>query len=110
MDSDVREHALRAVTLLQDLIGILFPPVGGPPRFLDGQTGSSYLSLASETVPIVKRFYLPASVLVSPRHKFEANTDGWFDVLDDLDYTSTTGETELTDQQFVQQMATAHSG
>lgn len=79
--SDSRSH---------HIIQELFPPLGSPPRFIDGTTGHTYLSSDAETQPLIRRFYLPVSVLVSPRFEMRPSRreDGspWFDVYDDGDY------------------------
>lgn len=64
--TDAREDALAAVTSVQSVIAALFPPHGGPPKFIEGTEGHTFLTLASENEPLVKRFYVPACVLVSP--------------------------------------------
>lgn len=88
--TDARDAAVTAILLIQDIIQELFPPLGGPPRFIEGTTGHSYLSLDAESQPLIKHFYLPASVLVSPRYEMSATRqeDGspWWDVHDDGDY------------------------
>jgi hypothetical protein len=89
-NTDAREAAITAVHLVQAIIEKLFPPLGGPPRFIEGTTGHTFLSLDSETQPLVRHFYLPASVLVSPRFEMRPmqREDGspWFDVHDDGGY------------------------
>jgi hypothetical protein len=92
-NTDARDAALTAVRLMQDIIEKLFKPLGGPPRFIDGTTGHTYLSLEAETNPFIRYFYLPASVLVSPRFEMRPiqREDGsmWFDVHDDGEYQVT---------------------
>ncbi|BBY67763.1 hypothetical protein MHEL_60060 [Mycolicibacterium helvum] len=89
-NTDARDPAIDAVRLIQDIIRELFPPFGGPPRFIEGTTGQSFLSSNAETQPLIRRFYLPACVLVSPRYEMRPmrREDGrpWFDVYDDGDY------------------------
>lgn len=89
-NTDARDAAMAAVRLMQDIIQKLFPPLGGPPRFIEGTSGHSYLSLGVETQPLIKHFYLPASVLVSPRFQMlpmtEEDGSSWFDVHDDGEY------------------------
>ncbi|MCA4726891.1 hypothetical protein [Mycolicibacterium fortuitum] len=89
-NTDAREIALDAVHLLQDIIGKLFAPFGGPPRFIEGTTGQTFITLDAESQPLVRRFYLPACVLVSPRYQMRPKRDEdgrpWFDVYDDGDY------------------------
>lgn len=88
--TDARDAAVAAIRLIQDIIEELFPPLGGPPRFIAGTTGHAYLTLDAETQALIRHFYLPASVLVSPRFEMRPmqREDGsrWFDVHDDGDY------------------------
>ncbi len=89
-NTDAREVALDAIRLLQDIIGKLFAVFGGPPKFIEGTTGQTFLSSESEAQPLIRHFYLPACVLVSPRYEMRPTRreDGshWFDVHDDGDY------------------------
>lgn len=66
LEAEARDAALDAVLLLQRLVEGLFAPLGGSPLFIDGITGASFLALASEDLPLVRRYYLPNAVLVSP--------------------------------------------
>jgi hypothetical protein len=98
---DGREDALNALRLLQSVVGALFRPLGGPPRFIEGTPGRPFLSLASENEPLIRRFYLPSCVLVSPHHKMEPiNFDGGmrFAVFDDDSYQEEFPE--LSDDEF----------
>lgn len=86
-DSDARDDALTAIMLIQDIIQLLFQPYGGPPRFIVGTSGHTFLSLSSENEPFVREFLLPRAVLVSPTFDMPFNmAEGWFDVLDDETY------------------------
>jgi hypothetical protein len=87
--TDGRPDALRALLLVQDLVGALFNPFGGPPRFIEGVTGRSFLSLDSEADPFVRHFYIPACVLVSPNFEMrptEPDGEIGFAVFDDDSY------------------------
>lgn len=97
---DARESALEAVLLLSKLIEAVFAPLGLRPYFFSGPIGRSYVRLDSESEPFVKRFILPASVLVSPVYRFVPGPAGGLDVYDDPDYGA--GEPPLTDEQFAQ--------
>ncbi|MBB5163693.1 hypothetical protein [Mycobacterium sp. AZCC_0083] len=103
-NTDAREAAISAVRLLQGIIQALFPPLGGPPKFIKGTTGHTYLSSEAERQPVIKRFYLPASVLVSPRFEMRPMQleDGraWFDVYDDGEYQ--TRYPTLSDAEFAE--------
>jgi hypothetical protein len=89
-NTDARADALDAVRLVQDIIGKLFAPFGGPPKFIEGTTGQTFLSLESEAQPFIRRFYFPACVLVSPKYRARpverADGSSWFEVDDDGDY------------------------
>ena len=98
LDVGHRRPALDAVHLVQDVLAFLLPPLGGPPRFIDGTPGSSYVALGAETDPIVRALYLPTCALVSPAHRLEPSggPDGLFVVVDQADYDPS----PLTDVQF----------
>lgn len=85
--SDARDDAIRAVHLVQEIVEDLFAPHGGPPRFIAGVSGHSFLALEAEDQPFIREFILPASLLVSPNFVMEFNrATGWFDVFDDDAY------------------------
>lgn len=87
VESDARDDALKAVLLIQEIIEALFQPHGGPPRFIPGTDGHTFLTLAAENEPLIREFFLPASILVSPNFEMRHNIDsGWFDVFDDETY------------------------
>lgn len=96
-----REPALQAVHALQETTAAIFTSLGGPPTYIDGASGASFLSLAAEETPLIKRVFLPRSALVSPRHRMQPGhtPEGelvW-QVLNDLDYDPT----PLDDEEFV---------
>ncbi|WP_139770678.1 hypothetical protein [Paenarthrobacter ureafaciens] len=96
---DAREEALQAVLLIQEIIEALFRPHGGPPRFIGGTTGHTFLSTPAESEPFVQEFLVPASILVSPSFDMQYNEDrGWFDVFDDDTYQNE--YPTLTDEEF----------
>jgi hypothetical protein len=87
-----REPALEALAMLQELIGAIFSPIGGPPRFVADAPGAAFLALAAEQEPLIKRIFLPRSVLVSPAHRLypkETSEGIEFLVVDDADYDPT---------------------
>ena len=85
--SDARDDALHAVLLVQGIVQDLFTPHGGPPTFIAGVTGNSFLALGSEDQPFIREFILPASMLVSANFVMEFDpAKGWFDVFDDDAY------------------------
>lgn len=96
---DAREAALEAVLMLGNLIDELFAPIGQHPYYFAGPIGRSFVRLDAEREPFVKRFILPACVLVSPIFRF-VQAGGGFDVYDDPDYG--VGREPLTDEQFAE--------
>lgn len=97
----VREEALTAITLIQEVIEALFTPHGGPPRFIDGTPGHAFLSLSAEEEPFIREFILPASMLLSPNFEMAPSSDGrWFDVFDDETYQD--HFPSLSDEEFAQ--------
>lgn len=101
LETAARDQALEAVLLLQGLVEALFTPMGGPPLFIDGVIGASFLARASEDLPLVRRYYLPNAVLVSPTYELRFGHDGTsFVCLDDADYGAAEGCRDLTDQEF----------
>jgi hypothetical protein len=101
LEAAARENALEAVLLLQRLVEGLFTPLGGPPLFIDGITGSSFLARASEDLPLVRRYYLPNAVLVSPRYDVRpGDRPGLFLYYYDADYGGLDRCDGMTDEQF----------
>lgn len=94
---DARTAALEVVVLLSRLIEIVFAPIGQRPCYFSGPIGRSYVRLDWEDEPFVKRFILPACVLVSPIYRFVLSADE-FDVYDDSDYGA--DQAPLTDEEF----------
>lgn len=94
-----REPALVALRLIQDIISDVFNPLGGPPRFIAGVSGASFIALEAEQEPMVKRILLPRSALLSPAHRFypRQTADGaeW-EIVDDAEYDPE----PLRDEQF----------
>lgn len=68
-----RESALAALLDLQQIVQRVFAPHGGPPRYIDGVSGNSFLSIKAEQDPIVRRIFIPNCALVSPAHRMEAD-------------------------------------
>ena len=95
---DARDEALKAVRALQDLISALFPPLGGPPRFIAGTSGHTFISSKAEGHAFVREFILPSCVLVSPHFEMRPTSGGWFEVWDDDSYQEEFPD--LTDEEF----------
>jgi hypothetical protein len=102
--TDARDVALEAVRLIQGIIEVLFTSHGGPPRFIEGTSGHSFLSLESETQPFIRRFFLPACALVSPRFEMKpvnlADGSRGFEIYDDDSYQEKFPT--LTDSEFAE--------
>lgn len=101
LEATARNAALEAVLVLQRLVEALFTPIGGPPLYIDGIVGASFLARASEDLPLVRRYYLPNAVLVSPRYELRPGpAPGQFSCFDDADFAGPEGRPELTDHEF----------
>jgi hypothetical protein len=101
LEATARDAALEAVLVLQRLVEALFKPIGGPPLYIDGIVGASFLARASEDLPLVRRYYLPNAVLVSPRYELRPGpAPGQFSCFDDADFAGPEGRPELTDHEF----------
>lgn len=106
LEAAARDAALEAVLMLQRLVEGLFTPLGGPPLFIDGITGASFLTRTSEDLPLVRRYYLPNAVLVSPRYEVRPGPQlGQFAYFDDADYRGPGGCLDMTDQDFAAALA-----
>lgn len=73
--TDARTDALEAIMYLQDIVAELFQPLGGPPRFIAGTSGHTFLSSDAETQPLIRTFFISSSVLVSPRFEMEFDSE-----------------------------------
>ncbi len=97
LDAAARDEALEALQLLQASIERLFHP--DPTRHLiPGIDGCEFFRLDAETEPFVQRFFLPASVLVSPEHEWAYV--GEPTVSDNQHYGMAEGITVLSDEDF----------
>jgi len=99
LDVGDRDVALSAVRLVQDAVGQVFSPLGGPPTFIAGTCGASFFARNAEAIPLIKRVFLPRSALLSPAHRMhpQASPTGaeWV-IVDDADYPAAA----LTDTDF----------
>ncbi len=97
-----RESALAALLALQQIVGRVFEPHGGPPRYIADTPGTSYLSLQAEQEPLVRRIFIPNCALVSPDHRLESDISvpGEWRVYDNSEYPSE----PLTDEQFAERL------
>jgi hypothetical protein len=102
VDAAAREPALDALLALQQIVERILEPHGGPPRYIAGTPGVSYLALAAEDEPLIKRVFLSHSALVSPAHRIElsdSSPEGLI-VYDDADYPCE----PLSDEEFAQRV------
>lgn len=97
-DSDSRDAALHAIKLLGAAIEKIFNPHGSGQHYFTGPMGRSYIRLASEQDPFIRRFILPVCALVTPIFRFVASGND-LEVYDDPAYGADTEP--LTDEQFV---------
>lgn len=74
--ADRREPALAALQALQEIIEAVLEPHGGPPRWIDGTPGVSFIALEAEKEPLVGRIFLSHCALVSPAHRLEHQAGG----------------------------------
>ncbi|MDX6542351.1 MAG: hypothetical protein QOI71_3961 [Gaiellales bacterium] len=106
--ADEREPALLALGQLQGIVEGVFSPSGGPPRFIAGIPGFSFLSRGAEQTPIVRRVFLPNSALLSPAHIMspsEPTEPSEWTIVDDADYDPT----PLTDEEFARALPSGHA-
>ncbi|MCV7060072.1 hypothetical protein H7I76_05310 [Mycolicibacterium vaccae] len=104
--TDARPEALEAVRLAQSIISSIFAPHGGPPVYIDGIVGQSFIAREREDDPLIKHFFIPASVLVSPQHEWHHVGDGAGVMLDDADLPFR--HPELSDVEFANHVAGKH--
>jgi hypothetical protein len=101
---DAHDEASRAIELLQGIIEDLLSPHDVSPKFIPGTVGNSFIARQAEQQPLVAKFFIPASYLVSPRYEMRPGASGWFDVYDDVDYQ--VEHPALSDEEFVAAAAT----
>lgn len=107
LDASARDEALEAVSLLQKIIERLFHPDQSA-HLIPGIDGVEFLRLDVEELPFVRRFFLPASVLVSPEHEWVSNDP--LTVLDNPGYGDEEGIRSLTDGEFAHRFARRDTG
>lgn len=98
IEARARSATLEAMELLTHIINHIFAPIGGPPRFIAGTAGNSFLTIASESHPLVQKYFIPSSVLVSPDFEFRNSI---LEVWDEQDYGAIHSVDDLTDEEFV---------
>lgn len=96
LPSKLREVALEALILIQNIIANQFSAFGLQPWFIPNVAGESYLKREWETIPFIKEYYLKInSYYVGPSHKVKSIQPWQFE--DDV-YS----EEEITDEKFVE--------
>ncbi len=93
-DRDDRPLALQAIRLIDQIVQGQFGAWGSMPWLLL-LPGEPYIAKEAETLPFVRRVYLPNCRLVGPRHKLDI-VEGRFVIHDDFPYE----DREVTDEEF----------
>ncbi len=91
---EARPRALQAIGLLKDFIAKQFGTLSAP-WFIQNNV-NSFIRKEAESLPFVRVFYLPASVLVGPRHALRADRFP-FEAHDPHPYD----DREITDEEFI---------
>jgi hypothetical protein len=99
-ETGAREEALEAITQVQAIIEVLFPAIGSDDRFIPGTPGAAYLRLDAESDPLVREFFLPACVLVSPEHRYVEYARPNMQILDNVEFAQDYGVQDLGDAEF----------
>ncbi|MFC5467420.1 hypothetical protein ACFPPD_01735 [Cohnella suwonensis] len=94
-----KELALKAITLLKEIISLQFG-IGNQPWFIHSIPGVIYVKKEAEEWPFVKKVIIPNCVLVGYLHKLE-HDGSWFKVVDDHEYD----DREVTDDEFKELLA-----
>lgn len=95
VDTNARELALKAISILQDIVKEQFASVG-PQSWLLWGLGEIYIKKEWENNPFVKHIYLPNCALVGYKHRVESVMPQWV-INDDFQYD----ERPLTDEEFI---------
>jgi hypothetical protein len=104
VEARARSSALEAMCLLSQVISHVFAPIGGPPRFIAGTSGNVFLAISSESDPLVQKYFIPSSVLVSPDFEFR---NSLHEVWDEQDYSLINSVDDLTDEEFVAHLSSS---
>ncbi len=104
-----RDEALTAIRLIQTVVENVFSPYKLAPNHSFHANGIMFLTRSAEDVPLIRRFFLPVSALVSPQHTFAfVGQAGLVTVEDNLDYqVDHPDKKDLTDEQFAAAFAAA---
>lgn len=96
-----RQEALEAIHLIQGIISALFEAFGAGDQFIAGSQGATFLRRDAEERPLIREFYIPACVLVSPEHEYVNFGQPGMRVVDNVEFASDHGIQSLTDDEFV---------
>jgi hypothetical protein len=96
-DTNDRVLSLKAIGLLDRIIGGQFPVIGLQPWFIPGAEGESYISRDWESRPFVRAVYLPNCMHLGPAHEVVSVVPE-FVVRDRNDYP----EVEVSDAEFLE--------
>ena len=102
-DTDARSEALIAIQRLQEVIETIFAPHGVAEHFISRESGRSFIAIEAESLPLLKHFFLPSCVLVSPAYRLVGDPiSGEFVAFDVQEWS---GERQLSDADFVSELA-----
>lgn len=101
LDTGARAEALEAIQFLQQIVERLFHP-NHETHLIPNIPGVEYLRRDVEDHPFVRRFFIPASVLVSPEHEWVSHDP--ITVLDNTEYGTVEGITGLADEEFAERV------
>jgi len=98
VDTDDRNLALDAIGKLNIIISKQFGRFGNQPWFIPEIRGASYIRKEAESIPFIKRIYIPNCHLVGPLHRLEPVGESvtTVKVIDDNDYE----DREISDDEF----------
>lgn len=104
-----RDEALAAIGLIQTIVENVFSPYKLAPNHTFHGNGIMFLTRSAEDVPLIRRFFLPVSALVSPQHTFAfVGQEGHVTVEDNVEYQVDHPDMkDLTDEQFAAAFAAA---
>ncbi|MBI1220480.1 MAG: hypothetical protein GC186_18265 [Rhodobacteraceae bacterium] len=92
----LRDDALAALQLLDQIISKQFGYFGGQPWFVEDTPGAQFVKRAYESEPFVQTYIVPRSGFVGPLFGMELTPENRWYHLDYSDY----GDEELTDEEF----------
>lgn len=100
----LKDEALKALTLIQDIIGHQFSAFGSQPWFITNIPGEIYLKREWETKPFIKEYYVKINAIyLGPSHRVINVFPSW--KFEDYLYT----DEEITDEKFAELRAISKS-